>query len=80
MPKIWSMFWIGLNDVLVEGDFEWSSGVMSSFFNWADPEELVHDGKDCTAIHSNVFTDHLQWNNQNCSTAHSYICERRGWQ
>lgn len=74
------MFWIGLNDVLVEGNFEWSSGVMSSFFNWVHSEELVHDSKDCTVIHSNVFTEHLQWNDQNCNAAHSYICERRGWQ
>ena len=74
------VFWIGLNDVLTEGDFEWSSGVGGGYFNWVDSEDVENDGEDCTSIYSNVFVDHLKWKEQNCNTNYSYICERREWQ
>ena len=73
-------FWIGLNDILTEGNFEWSSEIGNSFFNWVDSEELENDNEDCTSIYSNVFVDYLQWNDQNCNTNYSYVCEQRVWQ
>lgn len=30
--------WIGLNDLVQEGQYEWISGESSSYFNWAPPE------------------------------------------
>ena len=74
------VFWVGLNDILTEGDFEWSSGVGNSFFNWIDSEDIENDVEDCTSIYSNVFVDYLQWNDQNCNTNYSYVCEQREWQ
>ena len=41
-------FWIGINDIVTEGSFDWISGEPSNFTNWApgEPNNLVLGNED----------------------------------
>ena len=39
----WAYFWIGLNDIDVEGTFVWSDGTPASFFQWGSGEPDSRD-------------------------------------
>uniref|UniRef100_A0AAQ5YQG0 C-type lectin domain-containing protein n=1 Tax=Amphiprion ocellaris TaxID=80972 RepID=A0AAQ5YQG0_AMPOC len=71
------IFWIGLNDHVVEGVYEWSDG--SPFIeylqywmpgqpdNWGD-----EPGEDCGQVVGSSFG---QWNDENCNVKRKYICK-----
>jgi cysteine-rich repeat protein len=54
-------FWIGLNDRSSEGNFVWTSGAVTSFYNWLDRQP---DGQDCVK-----FADSGGgWSDENCQS------------
>jgi len=65
--------WLGLSDAMVEGTFEWVSGVLVSYANWAAGEPNDAGGvEDCTALEASGL-----WTDQDCTQAKPYICELR---
>jgi hypothetical protein len=68
-----SYWWIGLNDLAVEGTFEWSSGDAVTYTNWGSgqpddgrgTEECVHYGWGGAYV----------WNDDQCEDVKAYTCE-----
>lgn len=63
--------WIGLSDGVNEGDFLWVSGVGLNDPHWSvDQPDNSGDGENCVELMTS-----LEWNDDNCSGTHGYICE-----
>ena len=67
--------WIGLSDLLVEGEYKWSEGTTQSYLNWftnrpndADDSSTV---KDCV----NLRNQDGQWDDNDCTSKKHYICQ-----
>ncbi len=70
--QIYGSWWIGLDDQLVEGSFEWRDGTALDYQNWAGGEPNDYDAnEDC---------GHLAdwaggaWNDIPCNNAMPYVC------
>lgn len=67
------LLWIGLNDLVNEGQFVWSDGTYfnSSVYNkWKNGEPSHTENQDCVGLRNNL------WNDKPCSWVRFYICER----
>ncbi|XP_028576819.1 hepatic lectin-like isoform X1 [Podarcis muralis] len=67
-------YWIGLNDIDEEGEWRWIDGTnyLSSYKNWRQGQPSDYQNKeDCAEIHFSG-----EWNDESCSTANFYICEK----
>ncbi len=67
-------FWIGFNDQVTEGNFQWVSGVAVTYTNWppAEPNDL--NGEDCTEVR----TESGLWNDEKCTDSRvvrPWVCE-----
>ena len=67
--------WIGLSDLLVEGEYQWSDGTSQSYLNWftnrpndADDSSTV---KDCV----NLRYQDGKWDDVDCTSTKHYICQ-----
>eukprot|EP00736_Rhodelphis_marinus_P000876 Rmarinus@m.26006 len=68
--------WIGLNDLEVEGDFDWADGSGLSYQNWADGEPSSVEGEDCVFLDADV---NDQWRDAECNAeVVCYLCKLRG--
>ena len=58
--------WIGLNDIAVDGTFEWDDGTAVSYTNWTSDLENHQQRlpEDCTVVQSNLS---YQWNDAQCA-------------
>uniref|UniRef100_A0A3B5PWD5 C-type lectin domain-containing protein n=1 Tax=Xiphophorus maculatus TaxID=8083 RepID=A0A3B5PWD5_XIPMA len=65
------IFWIGLNDLVIEGVWEWSDG---KYIRWNAGNPDDYFGEDCLSI---LINDGY-WNDDNCQNKRGYICKRRG--
>ncbi|MCS6798371.1 MAG: MopE-related protein [Myxococcota bacterium] len=70
-PSSGARWWIGLNDLVREGEFVWSSGVRGTYRNWAmgQPNDWMMD-EDCVVI-----ADSGQWRDLDCDWSHPFVCE-----
>ena len=66
-----SYWWIGYNDIQVEGSWRWSSG-SSSYTNWAPGQPDNNLGQQDCAIDN---WNGGQWDDGPCTSAAYYICE-----
>jgi hypothetical protein len=71
------LFWIGLSDENIEGDFMWmSNGKTANYTNWEEgqPSRFVYDLEaDC--VHLN--TDRETWNSISCDDPYfTALCQR----
>ncbi|XP_041374392.1 C-type mannose receptor 2-like [Gigantopelta aegis] len=69
--------WIGLNDIITEGEYHWSTGEKATYFNWAphEPTMFLSTFEDCVIL--DVKKD-MQWLDTPCLIGfHHYICEYR---
>ncbi|XP_072697497.1 FRAS1-related extracellular matrix protein 1 isoform X1 [Canis lupus baileyi] len=68
-------FWIGLNDQVHAGHWEWIGGEPVTFTNWrkGPPQRLKH-GKDCVLAQRQG-----KWQVQDCRKGkpHNYVCSRK---
>ncbi|XP_036973174.1 macrophage mannose receptor 1 [Acanthopagrus latus] len=71
------IYWIGLNDHVVEGVWEWSDGKpfieYLSFWMGGQPDNWGDDpGEDCGQV---VGSSYGRWNDENCDVQRKYICK-----
>ncbi len=65
--------WIGLSDVLVEGDWEWLNGdPLGAYDPWAPNEPDGDDAVNCVMVNSARLG---MWGDERCSSRSSFICE-----
>ena len=72
----YSNFWIGANDINVEGEWVWVSDQSNiQFSDWHMGEPNNAGGEDCGCINlkQEVFQKH--WVDGRCSKMYLYICE-----
>eukprot|EP00794_Sanderia_malayensis_P010139 gene10139-11174_t len=66
--------WIGLNDLKVEGRFEWSDGSSVMFTNWYPKEPNGGRGENCAHYYSKLLN--WKWNDANCDKRQfGFVCE-----
>ncbi|KAL2099694.1 hypothetical protein ACEWY4_004088 [Coilia grayii] len=68
------IYWIGLNDIVEEGVWEWSDGtVFNPLLAYWRPNQPDNwqDDEDCGQVDSNG-----QWNDESCGVRRRYICKR----
>lgn len=68
--------WIGANDQVAEGTFEWTTGELFEFDNWRAGEPNNALGvEDCATFASNQGG---VWDDRPCNNLHAIVCERDG--
>ncbi|XP_010855329.1 PREDICTED: FRAS1-related extracellular matrix protein 1 isoform X3 [Bison bison bison] len=68
-------FWIGLNDQVRAGHWEWIGGEPVTFTNWRrGPPQRSRHGKDCVLVQRPG-----KWHTKDCrkGKSHSYVCSRK---
>lgn len=69
---------LGLNDIVTEGSFEWQAGCTSTYTNylWDEPNNYPGlGGEDCVTM---MTTGTTLWNDINCNTVAFCACEKAG--
>ncbi len=67
-PEDW---WIGLNDQLQEGLYEWVDGTPFVYSNWQVGQPNNFQGQDCVELDTTAG----QWNDADCGDFSNIICE-----
>jgi len=69
--------WIGVQDPITEGVYQWSDGTVWNYEHWAPGEPDNTYEEDCAFMRT---TDDGGWNDHACGDSEipSYACERRG--
>jgi hypothetical protein len=76
--KLYSMattaayFWIGLNDLEIEGNFKWADGDETTYENWHEPRGVRADD-DCVYMSMK----NGEWFNDDCNKHFYAVCERQ---
>ena len=68
--------WIGLNDILVEGTFEWVDRSTLSYTNWKSGQPNNVTGQNCVWMRRNDQTEPGTWDDVVCGGSRAYLCER----
>jgi hypothetical protein len=66
-------WWMGFNDIAVEGTWEWENGEAAVYVDWHAGEPNDIGGEDCGAL--NRFDPETDWNDQSCAALNPFICE-----
>ncbi|KAJ8036335.1 Macrophage mannose receptor 1 [Holothuria leucospilota] len=64
--------WIGLNDLIVAGEYHWSDGTGVTYTNWDYLEPQENNG-NCVAATSGLVAG--LWQVKDCSSRYDYLCE-----
>ncbi|CAH3131419.1 unnamed protein product, partial [Porites lobata] len=64
--------WIGLNDRVIEGTFDWADNQTSNFSYWAKNQPNNFNNEDC--VHTLGVSHSFMWNDVSCGTCHNYTC------
>ena len=68
-------FWIGANDIDIEGDWVWESDKSKLVFSdWHDGEPNAYLNGDCCQI--KWYNLLYRWNDEPCHASCLYICEK----
>lgn len=70
-------FWIGLSDILVDGEWLWvSTQTVAQYTNWwhGEPNNYHHIPEDCAA--KSTASRLYHWNDYPCSMKLHFICEK----
>ena len=69
--------WIGLNDRVIEGTFDWADNQTSNFSYWAKNQPNNFNNEDC--VHTLGVRHSFMWNDVSCGTCHNYTCSEGLW-
>ena len=70
MPTSNNYFWIGINDLVTEGTFQYATGGDLVYTNWQSGEPNNSGGEDCVETHFQT-----EWNDRPCNVQFPSICE-----
>uniref|UniRef100_A0A3B3ZEQ7 Mannose receptor, C type 2 n=1 Tax=Periophthalmus magnuspinnatus TaxID=409849 RepID=A0A3B3ZEQ7_9GOBI len=65
--------WIGLNDLDVNGGWQWADSSPLKYLNW-EQQPSHEDEENCVAIRTESSG---RWQNRDCSVALPYVCKKR---
>ncbi len=65
-------WFIGLEDLAVEGTYVWSDGSPANYLAWAPGEPNNVDNENCVEL---ALEDSYNWNDTNCENQQSFVCE-----
>ena len=73
--------WIGLNDIVNEGNWKWSDGSsLAGYTNWGNKQPNNDQGNQhCVTIINGVVAKidfQAEWNDSSCSREIAYLCEK----
>ena len=73
-------YWIGLTDAETENRWKWIDGSkLTGYTNWISGEPNNYNNEDCAEIKKGHFIGKYfdgGWNDDKCSKAERYICEK----
>ncbi|XP_075033477.1 C-type mannose receptor 2 [Mixophyes fleayi] len=68
-----STLWIGLNDLNVNGGWQWSDGAPLKFLNWENDQPSNSEEDNCAVIRTESSG---AWQSRNCYNALPYVCKK----
>ncbi|XP_063816089.1 C-type mannose receptor 2 [Pseudophryne corroboree] len=68
-----STLWIGLNDLNVNGGWQWSDGAPLKYLNWETDQPSNSEEENCAVIRTESSG---AWQNRNCYNALPYVCKK----
>ncbi|XP_017310429.1 C-type mannose receptor 2 isoform X1 [Ictalurus punctatus] len=69
-----STLWMGLNDLDLNGGWQWSDSAPLKYLNWETDQPNHEDDQNCGVIRTESSG---RWQNKECSMALPYICKKR---
>ncbi|CAL1587956.1 unnamed protein product [Knipowitschia caucasica] len=66
--------WIGLNDLDVNGGWQWTDSSPLKYLNWEQDQPSSDDEENCVAVRTESSG---RWQNRDCSVALPYVCKKR---
>jgi len=70
-------FWLGYNDIALEGDFVWEDGYTGTFTNWYGPEPNNQGNQDCALLDAQPDGRNGQWDDSTCAASFPFLCQFR---
>ncbi|XP_066554682.1 C-type mannose receptor 2 [Amia ocellicauda] len=69
-----SSLWIGLNDLDINGGWQWSDSSPLKYLNWETDQPDQQDQESCAVIRTETSG---RWKNKECSIALPYVCKKK---
>ncbi|XP_075440470.1 C-type mannose receptor 2 [Ascaphus truei] len=68
-----STLWMGLNDLDINGGWQWSDGSPLKYLNWESDQPSNSNEENCAVIRTESSGS---WQNRDCANARPYVCKK----